>query len=90
MIGFYIQNFYEIHQHFTRPTYVPLSEPPPLVWSIRAHLKPIVAVVFIRKHRLLATASSDCSVRLWNLQGRYIGTFGQKQPWSLTVPTQVY
>ncbi|VDI17610.1 Hypothetical predicted protein [Mytilus galloprovincialis] len=29
------------------------------------------------------TASIDCTVRLWNYEGNYIGTFGQPEQWDL-------
>ena len=30
---------------------------------------------FIDEHKLLITASNDCSVRLWNKDGDYIGQY---------------
>jgi len=49
---------------------------PPLVNSFRAHLRSIHSVDFISDRGLLITASADCSVRMWTVNGHYIGTFG--------------
>lgn len=49
---------------------------PPLINSFRAHTRPIHTVDLVWDRNLLITASSDCSVRLWTVNGQYIGTFG--------------
>ena len=41
----------------------------------RAHVENINSLDFIDEYKLLITASSDCSVRLWNKDGDYIGEF---------------
>ncbi|XP_066529067.1 WD repeat-containing protein on Y chromosome-like isoform X2 [Hoplias malabaricus] len=51
--------------------------PPRVLSSWRGHLKTIVSVEYVERFRLLVTASTDCTVRLWTLAGSYIGTFGQ-------------
>ena len=56
---------------------------PPLVFCLRAHLQPIISIDFIQKRRLLITASTDCSLRLWRSNGQYVGTFGQRNTWNL-------
>ncbi|XP_013411389.1 WD repeat-containing protein on Y chromosome [Lingula anatina] len=56
---------------------------PPLLNSFRGHLKAITSIDFVEGKDLLVTASSDCTVRLWTLCGRFVGTFGQKNPWDL-------
>ncbi len=58
-------------------------KPPPLVFCLRAHLQPIISIDFVQKHRLLITASTDCSLRLWRSNGQYVGTFGQRNAWNL-------
>ncbi len=35
---------------------------------------------------LVLSASGDGTVRLWTLQGHWIGTFGPKQLWDLQSP----
>ncbi|XP_071962420.1 WD repeat-containing protein on Y chromosome-like [Antedon mediterranea] len=54
---------------------------PPKLNSFRAHLASIASVSYAEDKELLITCSSDCSVRLWTICGRYIGTFGQKGGW---------
>ncbi|XP_076807925.1 WD repeat-containing protein on Y chromosome-like isoform X4 [Clavelina lepadiformis] len=71
---------------FTRPTYIPFDQAPPLRWAIRGHINAVTSIAFMKKKALVATASTDCSVRLWSTLGRYIGTFGQKSLWRLQFP----
>ncbi|XP_030855252.1 WD repeat-containing protein on Y chromosome isoform X3 [Strongylocentrotus purpuratus] len=54
---------------------------PPKLNSFRAHLKGITFIDFADDKRLIITGSVDCSIRLWTVCGRYIGTFGQKGGW---------
>lgn len=49
---------------------------PPLINSFRAHTRPIHSVDLVSDRDILITASADCSVRLWTVNGQYIGTFG--------------
>lgn len=60
-----------------------LVPPPKLLTSYRGHCSSIVSIVYVRDKQYVITASTDSSVRLWTLNGRYIGTFGQKQHWDL-------
>jgi len=46
---------------------------PPLLLSFRAHLKNIVSLCVAEGRGLLVSASTDCCVRLWTMQGRFIG-----------------
>ena len=66
-----------------KPRHQICQKAPPLVFCLRAHLQPIVSIDFIQKHRLLITASIDCSLRLWRSNGQYVGTFGQRNLWNL-------
>lgn len=50
---------------------------PFLVNSFRAHTKMVNHIEFVDSERLLITASSDCTIRVWTLEGRFIGTFGE-------------
>ncbi len=45
----------------------------------RAHSAEILSVECIRHKAgvFVLSASADCTVRLWNMKGHYIGTFGQ-------------
>ncbi|XP_070571095.1 WD repeat-containing protein on Y chromosome-like [Ptychodera flava] len=61
--------------------------------AYRAHLEVITFVEYAEEKELIITSSTDCSVRLWTLCGRYIGTFGQKGGWEklpeIIVPERV-
>merc|ERR1711881_454968 len=58
-------------------------EPPPLVTSFRAHTKAITSIAVNESRHLIITGSADCSVRIWTMCGRYVGTLGQKNRWGL-------
>ena len=47
----------------------------PVITTWRAHVEVINSLDFIDEHKLLITASNDCSVRLWNKDGDYIGQY---------------
>ena len=64
----------------------PVRTPPSFTNVWRAHLLSIVSVDLAEDKSLLITASTDCSVRLWAMNGRYIGTFGERTLWNLTYP----
>ena len=36
---------------------------------------------------LILSASGDATVRLWTLQGHFVGTFGQEKLWNLESPS---
>lgn len=89
---FRAESFREKEQLYTIPKHLKnvfRSRPPPessnpqttlkypsLVNSFRAHTRSIHSVDYVTDRELLITGSSDCSVRLWTLNGQYIGTFG--------------
>ncbi|XP_033123331.1 WD repeat-containing protein on Y chromosome-like isoform X2 [Anneissia japonica] len=54
---------------------------PPKLNSFRAHLASITSISYAEDKGLLISCSTDCSVRLWTICGRYIGTFGQEGGW---------
>lgn len=54
----------------------PVTTPPPLMVAWRAHLRSIVSIDLAEDKGLVITASTDCCVRLWTMQGRYIGEEG--------------
>lgn len=53
---------------------------PMLLNSYKAHTKAITSINYIERRKILLTASSDCSVRLWTLSGQYLGTLGSPVP----------
>eukprot|EP00116_Pleurobrachia_bachei_P005273 sb/3465535/ len=61
----------------------PAFKPPPLKHNFRCHLATITNVELVQKQDLIITTSTDCSIRLWTIQGTYIGTFGQTEIWKV-------
>ncbi|XP_060102791.1 WD repeat-containing protein 64-like [Heteronotia binoei] len=61
----------------------PEDKPPLLLQNWRAHDCTVTSVAFMNDYHLLLTSSLDCSVKLWSLEGEYIGMFGQKEPWNI-------
>jgi len=61
--------------------------PPALLSTWRAHIERLLSLDFAEEHRALITSSIDCTVRLWTLEGHFIGTCGQPTPWNLYSPT---
>ncbi|CAC5376425.1 unnamed protein product [Mytilus coruscus] len=59
------------------------EEPPELVNTWRGHVDSISCIELVEKNKVIMTASIDCTVRLWNYEGNYIGTFGQPEQWDL-------
>lgn len=66
--------------------YIPINTPPELLTSFRGHCKAITTITYVDKSELIVSGSADCSVRLWTLRGRYIGTFGQNMHWAISTP----
>nr|XP_046475216.1 WD repeat-containing protein on Y chromosome [Neodiprion pinetum] len=63
------------------------NQPQPLLLSsVRAHCKTINSLQYIPEARLIISGSSDHTVRLWTLNGRYISTLGTFRPWSTLLP----
>ncbi|XP_076646840.1 WD repeat-containing protein WDY [Halictus rubicundus] len=60
---------------------------PLLLTSVRGHTKPVKSVQIISDARIIVSGSTDCTVRLWTLGGRYISTFGTFKAWSPILPT---
>nr|XP_016854020.1 PREDICTED: EF-hand calcium-binding domain-containing protein 8 isoform X2 [Anolis carolinensis] len=58
--------------------------PPTCLNSWRGHLKNVVSIRYVDRYRSILTASHDCTVKLWMLTGKHIGTFGQSL-WRLGV-----
>ncbi|XP_046141519.1 WD repeat-containing protein on Y chromosome [Osmia bicornis bicornis] len=60
---------------------------PLLLSSVHGHLKAITSIQIIPDARIIISGSTDHTVRLWTLGGRYISTFGTFRPWSPILPT---
>ncbi|EDV24388.1 uncharacterized protein TRIADDRAFT_63930 [Trichoplax adhaerens] len=61
--------------------------PPDVLYSWRAHTQTITSMDLIEYQEAIATASTDCTLRLWTYEGKYIGTFGQQESWDIYDPT---
>ncbi|XP_078533773.1 cilia- and flagella-associated protein 337-like [Lissotriton helveticus] len=61
----------------------PEVQPPTLLQSWRAHTSSITSICPVTAQQLLLTTSLDCTVRLWSLQGEFIGIFGDEEPWNI-------
>ncbi|XP_043917898.1 WD repeat-containing protein 49-like [Protopterus annectens] len=59
------------------------SDPPSLIHSWSAHQASVTSIELISELQLLVTSSTDCTVKLWSLQGEHVGTFGQAEPWNI-------
>ncbi|KAL5011758.1 hypothetical protein ScPMuIL_010309 [Solemya velum] len=62
------------------------ENPPEMLRSWRGHVEGINSLTLVEEHKVIITASNDCTVRLWNLEGHYIGTFGQTESWDIYNP----
>jgi len=62
------------------------EKPAELLNMWRAHIESVTCMDVIENENLLLTSSMDCTVRLWTLEGEYIGTFGQPDPWDIFDP----
>jgi len=56
---------------------------PTLLTSFRAHLLSVTALnyVLVNDKEFLVSGSNDCSIRLWTIQGEFIGIFGKSNIW---------
>ncbi|KAM9320761.1 cilia- and flagella-associated protein 337-like [Gastrophryne carolinensis] len=64
----------------------PEKDPAPAVSHWRAHVDMITELEVIDEDKVVLSSSLDCAVRLWNLNGEFIGTFGQADPWEVFTP----
>ncbi|XP_070605983.1 cilia- and flagella-associated protein 337-like isoform X2 [Erythrolamprus reginae] len=59
------------------------EETPKYVNHWRAHLGLILTLEIIDEDNILLSCSIDCTIRLWSLNGEYVGTYGQEEPWEI-------
>ncbi|XP_038817832.1 WD repeat-containing protein 49 [Salvelinus namaycush] len=57
--------------------------------DIRSWLRenPTERLQIVDNDQVLLTSSIDCTVRLWSAYGEFIGTFGQRDNWSIHTPS---
>ena len=41
--------------------------------SWRGHVKSVTSLTMVEEHKILLSSSVDCTVRMWNMEGHYIG-----------------
>ncbi|KAM9318753.1 cilia- and flagella-associated protein 337 [Pholidichthys leucotaenia] len=51
----------------------------------RAHTSTVTGLQVVDNDQVVLTSSTDCTVRLWSVQGQFIGTFGQPECWSVHI-----
>ncbi|XP_056417833.1 WD repeat-containing protein on Y chromosome-like isoform X1 [Hyla sarda] len=64
----------------------PEKDPPPFVKHWRAHVDIITDLEVIDEDKVVLSSSLDCTARLWSIDGEFIGTFGQADPWEVFTP----
>ncbi|XP_076728370.1 cilia- and flagella-associated protein 337-like [Callospermophilus lateralis] len=64
----------------------PELQPPKNVTFWRAHVSMVTCLELIEEENILLSSSLDHTVRLWSMDGAYIGTFGQSSPWDIFTP----
>lgn len=62
---------------------------PVCLTSYRGHCRSIVSIDYVEDKQLIVTASTDCFIRLWTINGKYLGTFGQNAWDSLENPANL-
>ncbi|CAF1464301.1 unnamed protein product [Rotaria magnacalcarata] len=62
------------------------TEPPRCVRTWRGHIDSVTGLEYIDQTQIIMSTALDWTIRLWNLQGHFIGTFGQTIPWNLYDP----
>ncbi|XP_029964567.1 WD repeat-containing protein 49 [Salarias fasciatus] len=53
----------------------------------RAHTSTVTGLQIVDSDQVVLTSSADCTVRLWSARGKFIGTFGQQERWSVHLPS---
>ncbi|XP_067214065.1 WD repeat-containing protein on Y chromosome-like isoform X2 [Linepithema humile] len=59
---------------------------PLLLTSVRAHTQGVTSLQIVSSARIIVSGSTDRTVRLWSLGGRYISTLGTFREWTPILP----
>jgi len=65
----------------------PESLGPPVAKKWRSHIQSITCIDLVEDYELLLTSSTDCTVRVWTIEGHFVGTFGQPNIWDIASPS---
>ena len=52
----------------------PVLDRPTMINTWKGHFASVVSIDIVEEKNLIISASTDCCVSLWTLEGRYIGT----------------
>jgi WD40 repeat protein len=76
---------WDISAHCTQAVTEIVKTSPPVIAQFQAHRDMVTSMEMFERNRcvLLLTSSCDCSVSLWDISGRPIGTFGQEMHWKI-------
>ncbi|XP_053387026.1 WD repeat-containing protein 49-like isoform X3 [Mercenaria mercenaria] len=76
---------WEILEYATHSVDQPITEQPPLRTQFQPHQDMINTLELCERNErlIIISASSDCSVSLWDVHGNRIGTFGQEEHWKI-------
>ncbi|KAL4216663.1 WD repeat-containing protein 49 [Mactra antiquata] len=82
---------WEIIEYATHAVDTTVTELPPLRTQFQPHQDMIVTLELCERNErlIIISASSDCSVALWDIHGNKIGTFGQEEHWKIEPYNQV-
>nr|XP_026692561.1 WD repeat-containing protein on Y chromosome-like [Ciona intestinalis] len=78
-----------VYSYQSNCRYLPTDQPPVLKMSVRAHTSAVTSIAYVTNYGMIASGGVDGSVRLWAINGRYIGTFGQPDSWSIDLPIEM-
>lgn len=80
-----IVKVWEIVEYATHSVTDLIKDPPPLRTQFQPHTDMINTMELCERNErlIIVTASSDCSVALWDVHGNRLGTFGQEEHWKI-------
>uniref|UniRef100_H2Z1I1 WD repeat-containing protein on Y chromosome n=1 Tax=Ciona savignyi TaxID=51511 RepID=H2Z1I1_CIOSA len=77
-----------IYSYQSISRYFPTNQAPEMKMSVCGHSSAVTSIAYVTNYEMIASGSVDGTVRLWTLSGRYIGTFGQPDSWSIELPVE--
>ncbi|XP_078509633.1 cilia- and flagella-associated protein 337-like [Lissotriton helveticus] len=79
---------WDISGYGLQPTEQVSERPPPLLCTWRAHKSTLVSVqlLIFGSDSFILSGSSDRTAKMWTVDGKCVGTFGQEKSWNLRNP----